>query len=65
VMSGSKSPPWMRNSAQALAELLGARHRTLDGQTHMVKPDALSPVLTAYFDGRPQTAHGARGRSDA
>ena len=49
VMDGGKSPAWMRNSAQALAALLGAEHRTLDGQTHMVKPRALAPVLDTYF----------------
>lgn len=49
VMDGGKSPRWMRNSVKALAELLGAEHQTLEGQTHMVKPEALAPVLTTYF----------------
>jgi pimeloyl-ACP methyl ester carboxylesterase len=52
VIGGGKSPDWMRNSVEALAGLLGAEHRTLEGQTHMVKPDALAPVLTTYFDGK-------------
>ena len=50
VMDGSKSPIWMRNSVHALARLLRAEHRTLEGQTHMVKPDALAPVLTRHFN---------------
>jgi len=49
-MDGSKSPVWMRNSVHALARLLRAEHRTLEGQTHMVKPDALAPVLTRHFN---------------
>ena len=49
VIGGGKSPAWMRNSVQALAERLGARHETLEGQTHMVKAHAIAPVLTRYF----------------
>ena len=53
VIGGGKSPQWMRNSGQALAELLGAPYRTLDGQTHMVKADALAPVLEDCFGTAP------------
>jgi pimeloyl-ACP methyl ester carboxylesterase len=49
VMAGSKSPEWMRNSAAALAELLGAEHRVLEGQTHIVKPKALAPVIAEFL----------------
>ncbi len=50
VMDGGKSPTWMRNSMQALSQTLpNASYRTLDDQTHMVKADALVPVLEAFF----------------
>lgn len=40
-----QSPEWMGRGAGALAGLLGAEHRVLAGQTHMVKPKALAPEL--------------------
>lgn len=47
---GGKSPAWMNNAMQALAnELPNTKHRTLEGQTHIVKPEALAPVLTEFF----------------
>jgi len=47
---GGKSPAWMRNGMAALAEALPqARPYTLEGQTHIVKPAALAPVLKQYF----------------
>ncbi|MFI7466939.1 alpha/beta fold hydrolase [Nonomuraea sp. NPDC049646] len=50
VADGGKSPRWMRDSVAALAEALpAADHRTLDGQTHIVKPAALAPVLREFF----------------
>jgi pimeloyl-ACP methyl ester carboxylesterase len=50
VISGGKSPAWMQNSMRALAEVLpNARHRTLERQTHIVKPKALAPVLSEFF----------------
>jgi pimeloyl-ACP methyl ester carboxylesterase len=50
VMDGGKSPVWMRHSTQALAKTLpDANYRTLAGQTHMVKADALVPVLVEFF----------------
>lgn len=52
VMAGSKSPAWVRNSMQTLADVLpNATHRTLDRQTHIVKPKALAPVLSEFFRG--------------
>jgi hypothetical protein len=39
----------MRNSVAALARNLGVDQRTLDGQSHMVKPRVLAPVLTDFF----------------
>jgi pimeloyl-ACP methyl ester carboxylesterase len=50
VMAGGKSPAWLRNAMQALAAVLpNAEHRVLEGQTHVVKPKALAPVLEAFF----------------
>src|SRR6266516_1541064 len=52
VIDGGASPGWMRNGAQAVAEALpNAQHRTLEGQTHNVAPDALAPVLEEFFVG--------------
>ena len=49
VVAGGKSPVWMRNGMQALARSCRARHRTLEGQTHMVNAKALAPVLAEFF----------------
>ena len=49
VAAGGKSPEWMRNAMRELAEVLDAEHRTLEGQTHIVKPEALAPVLVDFF----------------
>jgi pimeloyl-ACP methyl ester carboxylesterase len=50
VIAGGKSQAWMRNGVRQLAEVLpDARYRTLEGQTHIVKPAALAPVLTEFF----------------
>ena len=52
VVDGGKSPAWMRHAMQALATVLpNAKLRTLEGQTHMVKPNALAPVLLDFFAG--------------
>ena len=50
VMDGGASPVWIRHAAQALADVLpNAQHRTLEGQTHDVAPEALAPVLKEFF----------------
>jgi pimeloyl-ACP methyl ester carboxylesterase len=50
VIGGARSPVWMRNAVQALAQAVpGAQHRVLAGQTHLVKPDAIAPVLAEFF----------------
>jgi pimeloyl-ACP methyl ester carboxylesterase len=50
VMDGGKSPDWMRNAQKALYGVLpNAQHRTLEGQTHMLKPEALVPSLVEFF----------------
>jgi pimeloyl-ACP methyl ester carboxylesterase len=50
VMDGGKSPAWMRNAQRALAAVLpNATHRTLPGQTHMVKARVLAPAVVEFF----------------
>jgi pimeloyl-ACP methyl ester carboxylesterase len=50
VMDGGGSPAWIRNSAQALADILAnAQHRTLEGQTHNAAPEALAPEIKRFF----------------
>jgi len=50
VIDGGASPAWLRNAAQALADLLpNAERRTLEGQTHDVDAKALAPVLEEFF----------------
>ena len=52
VMNGGKSPQWMRHGMRALALVLpNAQYRTLDGQTHMLKPKAHAPTLVEFFEG--------------
>lgn len=53
VAVGGKSPDWMQSAMRNLADVLpNARHRTLEGQTHIVKAEALAPVLAEFFEGR-------------
>jgi pimeloyl-ACP methyl ester carboxylesterase len=50
VAAGGKSPAWMTNGTRALASALpDATYRTLPGQNHMVKAQAIAPVLTEFF----------------
>lgn len=50
VMDGGASPAWMRNAAQALANILPhATHRTLEGQTHSVNSAIVAPVALEFF----------------
>jgi pimeloyl-ACP methyl ester carboxylesterase len=50
VADGGKSPAWMRNAMRALAGVLpNAKHRTVEGQTHMLKAEAIAPVLVEFF----------------
>jgi pimeloyl-ACP methyl ester carboxylesterase len=50
VVDGGKSPVWMRNGVRALVDLLpDAQRVTLEGQTHVVKPAVLAPVLADFF----------------
>lgn len=52
VIAGGASFPFMRETAQALADVLpDGRTRTLEGQEHNVAPDAIAPVLVEFFAG--------------
>ncbi|WP_369249343.1 alpha/beta fold hydrolase [Streptomyces sp. R41] len=49
-VAGGASPEWLREAARAIAEAAPeGSYRTLDGQTHMVDPQALAPLLTEFF----------------
>lgn len=50
LLDGGASPDWARNSVAALAGIIpGARHLTLDGQTHGAADEVLSPVLVDFL----------------
>ncbi len=50
VMDGGASPAFMHNAAQAVADALpNAKLRTLEGQTHDVAPEVLTPILEQFF----------------
>jgi pimeloyl-ACP methyl ester carboxylesterase len=51
VMAGDATFPWIIDTARALAEAIpDAELRILEGQTHDVSPEALAPVLDAFFN---------------
>jgi pimeloyl-ACP methyl ester carboxylesterase len=59
VMDGGRSPVWMRHAMQMLAQTLTtATYRTLEGQTHMVKPEVLAPALEEFFAGSNDLKNG-------
>ena len=50
VVDGGASPDWLHHGADALAKVLPhASRRTLEGQTHMVDPNALAPVMIEFL----------------
>jgi pimeloyl-ACP methyl ester carboxylesterase len=50
VMDGGRSPAWMRHGNRSLARVLpNAQYRTLEGQTHMLKPKVHAPLLIEFF----------------
>ena len=50
VADGGASDAWLHHAADALAKVLPhAGRQTLEGQTHMVDPTVLAPVLIAFF----------------
>ncbi|MFF3315331.1 alpha/beta fold hydrolase [Streptomyces sp. NPDC003035] len=51
VVDGGSSPAWMRRAARGVSTALPrGRHRTLTGQTHMVAPHVLAPVLEEFYE---------------
>ncbi len=49
-LGGGASPAWMREAARAVAEAAPrGTYRTLEGQSHMVDPEALGPALAEFF----------------
>jgi len=49
VLDGGKSPVWMRNAMASLASVLpNGCHRTLAGQTHMIKAAVHAPVISDF-----------------
>jgi len=52
VADGGASDAWMHHAADALAKVLPhASRQTLEGQTHMVDPKMLAPVIIEFFKG--------------
>ncbi|MET7737409.1 alpha/beta hydrolase [Streptomyces sp. NPDC005402] len=50
AVAGGASPEWMREGTRAVAEAAPkGSYRVLEGQTHMVDPGTLAPVLTEFF----------------
>ncbi|MET9828379.1 alpha/beta hydrolase [Streptomyces sp. NPDC006385] len=50
AIAGDASPAWMGEAARAIAEAVPeGTYRSLEGQTHMVEPDVLGPVLLEFF----------------
>jgi len=50
VINGGESYPFMSVAGVALAKAIpDAQHRTLEGQTHEVAPEAIAPVLLEFF----------------
>ncbi|MFD9393093.1 alpha/beta fold hydrolase [Streptomyces sp. NPDC060000] len=53
AVAGEASPPWLREAARAVADAVpDGTYRTLAGQTHMVDPTVLAPVLAEFFGRR-------------
>lgn len=54
VIAGGKSPEYLRNAQAAIAEAVpDARLEVLAGQTHMIKPKVVAPLLTRFLLDRP------------
>ncbi|AKJ10641.1 hydrolase [Streptomyces incarnatus] len=52
AVAGGASPEWMHRASQAVAEAVPqGTYRVLPGQTHMVEPEVLGPVLAEFVAG--------------
>ncbi len=52
VAVGGKSPAYMKNGLSQLAQVLpNAEHKVIEGQTHMLKPEAIVSILVKFFIG--------------
>ncbi|WP_329440775.1 alpha/beta hydrolase [Streptomyces canus] len=50
AVAGGASPEWMREGTRAVAEAAPkGSYRVLEGQTHMVDPSVVAPVLTEFY----------------
>jgi pimeloyl-ACP methyl ester carboxylesterase len=50
AVAGAESPAWAREAARAVAKAAPqGTYRVLEGQTHMVDPQVLGPVLAEFF----------------
>lgn len=51
--AGEASPPWLREATRAVADAVtDGTYRVLEGQTHMVDPAVLAPVLAEFLGSR-------------
>ncbi|MFJ9820554.1 alpha/beta fold hydrolase [Streptomyces sp. NPDC101151] len=51
-VAGGASPQWLLEAGRAVAEAVPqGSYRVLEGQTHMVDPQVLGPVLTEFLTG--------------
>ncbi|MFG2353569.1 alpha/beta fold hydrolase [Streptomyces sp. NPDC048521] len=51
-VAGGASPDFLREASRAIAETVPqGTYRVLEGQTHMVEPDVLGPVLAEFLTG--------------
>lgn len=52
AVAGGASPSWMRTASRDIAQTVPqGTYRVLEGQTHMVEPEVLAPVLAGFFAG--------------
>lgn len=52
AVAGGASPEWMRAASREIAQTVPqGTYRVLEGQTHMVEPGVLGPVLAEFFAG--------------
>ncbi|MGW0871284.1 alpha/beta fold hydrolase [Streptomyces sp. NPDC002740] len=53
ALAGEASPPWLREATRAVADAVAdGAYRVLGGQTHMVDPNVLAPVLAEFLGSR-------------